>query len=263
VVYWDGENPGAWQEAINQADVVINLCGRSVDCRYNEENKKGIIDSRVRPTLALGKAIKESTQAPRLWINASSATIYRYSEDTPMDETKGEYGSGFSVDVCRRWEEAFESCALPHTRKVALRISMVLGKTGGVLPVLLGLARKGLAGTMGSGNQYMSWIHEKDFVAIVAACIQNDSWHGPINCTAPEPIPNRAFMKLIRTAAGAFFGIPAPAFLLEIGAFFMRTETELVLKSRRVIPGFLLSKGFKFKFGDAPSAIADLTWKAQ
>jgi uncharacterized protein (TIGR01777 family) len=262
-LYWDGENAGAWKEAVNGSDVVINLCGRSVDCRYSEENKKTIINSRVLPTLALGKAMEENAEAPRLWINASSATIYRYSEDRPMDEATGEYGSGFSVDVCLRWEEAFASCRLPHTRKILLRISMVLGEKGGVLPVLLGLARKGLAGTMGSGNQYMSWVHEKDFVTIVAACIKNDSWQGPINCTAPEPIPNRDFMKLIRTASGALFGLPAPAFLLEIGAFFLRTETELVLKSRRVIPGFLLSKGFEFKFGNAQSALKNLTSKKQ
>jgi uncharacterized protein (TIGR01777 family) len=258
VIWWDGENAGDWFSEIDGADVLINLCGRSVDCRYNEENKKAIIDSRVKPTMILGDAVAKSKSPPELWINAASATIYRYSEDKDMDETTGEYGSGFSVDVCHKWEGAFEQCQVSSTRKITLRISMVMGRQGGVLPVLLSLARKGLAGTMGTGKQYMSWIHEQDFVSIISSCIENNTWEGIFNTSAPEPLPNKKFMKLVRQAAGISFGLPAPAFLLEIGAFFMRTETELVLKSRKVVPGRLLKNGFIFKFRTAEGAIADL-----
>jgi hypothetical protein len=230
-----------------------------VDCRYTAENKKEIIDSRVKSTKVLALAIGLASQPPKLWINSASATIHRHAEDKPMDDDNKEFGEGFSVDVCKQWEAAFEQCSTPSTRKIVLRISMVLGRDAGVLPVMLKLARKGLGGTMGSGNQYMSWIHERDFAGIIAACIEQDDLEGKFNCSAPEPIPNREFMALIRKAAGVSFGLPAAAWMLEIGAFLMRTETELVLKSRRVVPSRLIQKGYSFQFKQAAEALADLT----
>jgi hypothetical protein len=258
-VAWDGEHKGDWCKVLDGADVLINLCGCSVDCRYTEKNKKDIIDSRVKSTTVLGGAIGLAKQPPKLWINSGSATIHRHAEDKPMDDDNTEFGEGFSVEVCKQWETAFEKCITPSTRKIVLRISMVLGRDAGVLPVMIRLARKGLGGTMGSGNQFMSWIHEKDFAGIIAACIEHDDWEGKFNCSAPEPLPNREFMALIRKAAGVSFGLPATAWMLEIGAFFMRTETELVLKSRRVVPSRLIQKGYSFQFKQAAEALADLT----
>ncbi|MFI5148502.1 MAG: TIGR01777 family oxidoreductase [Bacteroidia bacterium] len=259
VVYWDGVNPGLWCKELEGADVLINLSGRSVDCRYTEKNMAEIMNSRVQSTEALGAAVAACKLPPPVWINAGSATIYRHAEDKPMDEESGEVGKGFSVDICTHWEEALAKYPCPHTRKIILRIAMVLGKDHGVLPVLTGLAKKGLGGAMGSGNQYMSWIHEKDFAGVVAACIQHKDWKGAFNCTAPVPCTNREFMALVRKAAGAPFSFRTPGWMLGIGAFFLRTETELVLKSRWVVPGRLLKNGFVFKFNTASEAIADLT----
>ncbi len=258
-VWWDGEHTGDWCKEIDGADVLINLSGRSVDCRYTEKNKRDILDSRLKSTAVLGEAINQVAKAPKLWINCASATIHRHAEDKPMDDSNTEFGTGFSVDVCKRWEDAFAKCDTPATRKIVLRISMVLGKQGGVLPVMMKLARRGLGGTMGSGHQYVSWLHEKDFAGIIAACIEHDDWEGTFNCSAPEPVPNREFMRLIRQAAGMSFGLPAAAWMLEIGAVFLRTETELVLKSRRVVPSRLLQKGYSFQFKNAADAITDLT----
>jgi uncharacterized protein (TIGR01777 family) len=258
-VWWDGEHTGDWCKELEGADVLINLCGRSVDCRYTEKNKKDIFDSRLLSTTVLGQAINETSQPPKLWINSASATIHRHAEDKPMNDDNIEFGDGFSVDVCKKWEAAFEKCLTPSTRKIALRISMVLGRNAGVLPVMLKLARRGLGGTMGNGKQYMSWIHEKDFAGIIAACIKHEEWEGTFNCSAPEPIPNKAFMQLIRKAAGVSFGLPASVWMLEIGAFFLRTETELVLKSRRVVPSRLMQNGFAFQFKNAADALTDLT----
>ncbi|HXC07121.1 MAG TPA: TIGR01777 family oxidoreductase, partial [Bacteroidia bacterium] len=259
VVYWDGVNPDGWCQELESADVLINLCGRTVDCRYTEKNKREILNSRVQPTLALGQAISGCKTPPSVWINAGSATIYRYAEDRSMDENTGEYGTGFSVGICQQWEEAFNSIRCPETRKIVLRISMVLGRDHGVLPVLGRLAKKGLGGTMGKGQQKMSWIHEEDVAGIVAACIRENDWSGVFNCTAPVPTTNIKFMNLVRKAVKAPFHFRTPAWILEIGAFFLRTETELVLKSRWVVPGRLIKKGFQFRFNTAVEAIADLT----
>jgi len=259
VVYWDGKEAGPWCKELEGADVLINLCGKSVDCRYTEKNKAAILDSRIQPTRLLGKAIMDAKTPPKLWINASSATYYRHSEDLDMDEDTGERGDGFSVGICRKWEEAVDQYSSASTRKIILRISMVLGQDHGVLPVLVGLAKKGLGGAMGNGRQYMSWIHEKDFAGIIAGAIQNESWSGVFNCTAPNPCTNNEFMQLIRKAAHARFHFRSRAWMLKIGAFFLRTETELVLKSRKVVPGRLLKKGYVFQYPMIAQAIADRT----
>ena len=257
---WDGKTTGSWAKEIDSSDVVINLTGKSVDCRYTEKNKAGIISSRVNATKILGEIIRKSASPPKMWINAASATIYRNAEDKEMSESDGEMGSGFSVEVCKQWEDAFNKAHTPLTHKVSLRISMVLGRSGGVMPVLEKLVRTGLGGKMGSGNQYISWIHEVDFINAIIYFIQNHR-SGVYNLAAPEPILNKDFMKLLRERTGMIIGLPATEWMLEIGAFVLRTETELVLKSRRVVPARLLSEGFTFRFNTAESAINDLVKK--
>jgi uncharacterized protein (TIGR01777 family) len=255
---WDGKSPGPWTKELEGADVLINLTGKSVDCRYNEKNKAEIISSRINATKVLGEAIRKCSNAPALWINAASATIYRYSEDKDMDEYSGEKGSGFSVDVCRQWEDAFNSISTPATRKVNLRISMVLGKGGGVIPVMKKLVSFGLGGKMGTGKQYISWIHEHDFLNALEYLIKNKDASGVYNMAAPDPIPNKEFMQIMREKMNKTIGLPAAEWMLEIGAFFIRTETELILKSRRVVPKRLLDEGFVFKFAETKDALKDL-----
>jgi uncharacterized protein len=262
-IFWDAKNLGEWAEFLNGAEAVINLTGKSVDCRYNEKNRRAIISSRVDSTRAIGEAIAKCDQPPRVWLNCSSATIYKHTFDKPMDES-GETGATpeakdeFSIEVIRKWERALDEAQTPATRKVALRITLVLGKDGGVFSVLRRLARFGLGGKMGGGKQFVSWIHEEDFCRAVEWIIANENLSGAINLAAPNPLPNRETMQLIREACGAPFGLPATEWMLEIGAFFLRTETELILKSRRVVPGKLTAAGFQFQFSDLRGALKNL-----
>jgi uncharacterized protein len=255
---WDGKSSGKWEEELNGADVLINLTGRSVDCRYTEKNKAEIISSRLNSTRALAKAINTVEHPPKVWLNAASATIYKASEDTLMGEDTGETGTGFSVDVCKQWENAFNEKAIPATRKIALRISMVLGKGGGVFPVLKKLTNIGLGGKMGTGRQRVSWIHEEDFLSALKWLISNENAAGPYNLAAPEPVSNSEFMSIMRRQLNRKIGLPATKWMLEIGAFFIRTETELILKSRNVIPQKLLNGGFHFTYSKVEDAIKNL-----
>jgi uncharacterized protein (TIGR01777 family) len=257
-VNWDGRSLGDWARMLEGADVLINLTGKSVDCRYTEKNKKEIIRSRVDATHILGEALRTLKAPPALWMNAASATIYRHAEDKPMDEHSGEMGEGFSVEVCKAWEEAFEKTETTGTRKVILRLSMILGMSGGVMPVMKKLVSLGLGGKMGSGRQYISWMHEADLINALEWIIERQELSGPINLSAPEPLTNKQFMETMRRILKKPFGLPAPAWLLGIGAFFIRTETELILKSRRVVPERLLRSGFKFRFTRAEQALSDL-----
>lgn len=253
---------------IDGADIVINLAGRNVNCRYNETNRREILESRTKTTSLIGQAISDASRPPRLWMNASTATIYRHALDRPMDEASGETGGGergapdtwkFSIDVATRWEQALFQAKTPHTRKIALRSAMTMSPDrGGVFDVLLGLTRAGLGGTAGSGEQYVSWIHDVDFVRAIDFLIAHQEMDGPVNLSAPHPLPNREFMLALRRAWGAPIGLPATAWMLEIGAVFLRTETELILKSRRVVPGRLLEAGFEFEFPTWPEAARDL-----
>jgi len=258
-VAWDGKTQGPWTAVLAGSDVLINLSGKSVDCRYNAKNKAAIYASRLGSTRALGEAIAACTSPPSLWLNAASATIYRHAEDRPMDEERGEFGDGFSVDVCRRWETCFFDAPIPDSiRRVALRTAIVLGRDGGALGPLRMLARLGLGGKQGNGNQYFSWIHEADFIGIVEHVIAHNELSGSINVSAPEPVRCREFMAALRKACGVPFGLPTPAWLLEIGAVLIRTETELVLKSRWVIPKRLLESGYVFRFSEVEGAFDDL-----
>ena len=274
VIPWDGVTLGDWTAKLDGSDLIINLTGRSVNCRYSSGNRKAIKDSRIQSTRLLGRAIGGLSRPPRLWMNASTATIYRHALDRPMDEETGEIGGNepdaparwrFSIDVATSWEEAFFSTATPLTRKIALRSAMVMSPDrGGIFDGLLGLVRLGLGGTAGSGKQFVSWVHEADFLRSIEYLIAREDFAGPINIAAPGPLPNRDFMKALRQAWGTPIGLPATRPMLELGALFMRTETELILKSRRVVPGRLLHAGFQFQFPDWPAAAKDLvhTWLA-
>jgi uncharacterized protein (TIGR01777 family) len=268
VVAWDARTPGDWAEHLEGADAVINLAGRSVNCRYTPENRRLIKESRLESTRAVAEAIARAHRPPRLWLQASTATIYAHRLDAPNDETSGILGGSepdapdtwrFSIDVATSWEKALDEAVTPHTRKVKLRTAITMSPDrGGAFDVLLGLVRYGLGGRAGDGRQYVSWIHEDDFVRAVSWLIEHDEVDGPVNLAAPNPLPNADFMRALRQAWGISFGLPAPAWLLEVGAWFLGTETELVLKSRRVVPGRLLRAGFTFRFPDWPEASRDL-----
>ncbi len=258
VMEWDGQTLGAWTTEIEGVDVVINLAGRSVNCRYNAENRRLIKESRVKSTRVLGDAIARASRPPRVWLQAGTATIYAHRYDAPNDEATGvidgsEPGAPdtwrFSIDVATAWERAFNESVTPNTRKVLLRSAMIMSPDrGGVFDTLLTLARYGLGGSAGDGRQYVSWIQDQDFIRAVYWLIEHDEIEGPVNLAAPNPETNAEFMRMLRSAAGVSFGLPATALMLEIGAFFLRTETELILKSRRVIPGRLMESKFVFQF---------------
>ena len=257
-VHWDGKTPGEWTKELEGADVLINLTGKSVDCRYNEKNKAEIISSRVDATKILGEVINKTNNPPKVWLNSASATIYRNAEDRAMDEFDGEIGKGFSVEVCQIWEKTFNEISNPKTRKIAMRISMVMGKGGGVLPVMSKLVKAGLGGKMGNGKQFISWIHEEDFLNAMEHLINNEQASGAYNFAAPQPITNKEFMSLMRKQLNVKIGLPASKWMLEIGAFFIKTETELILKSRRVVSKRLANEGFVFKYPSVEAAFKNL-----
>lgn len=257
-IYWDGETAGGWVEQLNGADVLINMAGKSVDCRYTEKNKQLIYDSRLKSTAVLGKVVAAMNNPPAVWLNSSTATIYRHAEDRPMDEETGDIGTGFSVDVATKWEKTFFSENLPQTRRVSLRTAIVLGKEGGALVPLKRLVKFGLGGKQGSGKQMFSWIHEEDLYQAIIYIINAKTVNGAINLSAPNPLNNVAVMKLLRKKMNKPFGLPSPKWLLKIGAVMIRTETELVLKSRWVVPTNLLTSGYEFKFESLSTALDDL-----
>ena len=254
---WDGRTVGDWARALDGAEVVINLAGRSVNCRYNAANRREIMDSRVESTTAIGEAIARADRPPRVWLQASTATIYAHRFDAPNDERSGILGGDepgvpdtwrFSIDVARAWEAAAQRYEGGATRLVLMRSAMTMGPSrGGILDVLLGLVRRGLGGSVAGGRQYVSWLHHEDFARAVLRLIASDDLHGPINISSPHPLPQAEFMRVLRAASGTRIGLPATRWMAEIGAFAMRTETELVLKSRRVVPGLLLEHGFEFE----------------
>lgn len=262
-IEWNGRDPGLWVEAIDGAHAVVNLAGRTVDCRYHAANRRLIKESRVNSTRALGRAIQQCRRPPAVWLNSSTATIYRHSLDRSMEESgeiaaTPEVKDGFSIEVAQAWEGALAEAETPGTRKVALRTAMVLGRTGGVFPVLKRLTRLGLGGAMAGGQQFVSWIHETDFCEAVAWLIANHKLSGPVNVCAPNPVTNTEFMREMRAACGKSTGLPATRWMLEAGAWLLRTETELILKSRRVVPGRLLAAGFQFRFEQIHEALTVL-----
>lgn len=275
VVTWDAQTLGDWVRELEDADVLINLTGRIVNCRYNYKNRCDIWASRTRSVRILGKAIETLKAPPRLWLQSGTATIYAHRYDAPNDETTGIIGGTedlspdkwrFSIDVARAWEGEFALIEAPKTRKVILRSAMTMSyDREGIFDVLLWLVRMGLGGTAGDGKQYISWIHYLDFINSIQFIIDHDHLSGAINLAAPNPLPNKDFMSLLRKAWGQKLALPTYAWMLELGALLLRTESELVLKSRRVAPGRLLEAGFKFQFGEWSKASLDLCerWKKQ
>lgn len=257
-IYWDGENLGNWTSILEGADVLINLAGKSVDCRYTKANKAAIFSSRLKSTSILGMALKSLTNPPSIWINSSTATIYEHSLFIPNDEETGIVGSGFSVEVAKAWEKTFFDFTLNNTRKVALRTAIVLGDKGGALVPMKRLTKLGVGGKMGKGNQMVSWVHQEDVYRAILFITSNADVSGVVNVSTPNPVTNSVFMKALQKAVGISFGLPHFKILLEIGAFLIRTETELILKSRFVLPTKLTKLGFKFKYDRVEDALASL-----
>lgn len=265
---WDGETLGPWAEEIDGADVVINLAGRSVDCRYNSQNLADMMKSRIDSTRVVGQAIAQAAKPPRLWLQASTATIYAHTLGPANDEVKGKIGVAedatpltwqASVAIAKAWELELDNAPTPTTRKVAMRSAMTMSvDKGSVFDVLSTLTRRGLGGRLGGGHQYVSWLHELDFARAVDFLIAREDLSGPINLCSPYPLPQAEFMKILRRALGVPFGLPATSWMVEIGTWLMRTESELVLKSRRVFPLHLLHAGFKFEYPEWEAAAREL-----
>ena len=252
------EDKSEMMEALEGAELLINLAGKSVNCRYNEANKKEIMESRRRTTTLLGEAVKACSHPPEVWINSSTATIYRHAEDRPMTEDDGVIGSGFSVDVATTWEKTFFDFDLPNTRQIALRIAIVLVKDGGVIIPYKNLVRFGLGGVQGKGNQMFSWIHIEDLFKIILFLKKREELSGVFNCSSPFPVTNRELMKTLRETMNMPFGLPSPKWMLEIGSIFIRTETELVLKSRWVLPERLEMEGYEFAYPTLDKTLEDI-----
>lgn len=267
-VAWDPPGLGPWTEILDGADAVVNLAGRSVNCRYTRENRRAMLASRIDSTRAVGLAIERARRPPRTWLQMSTATIYAHRRDAPNDEATGRIGGEepdapaswhFSVEIARAWERAQAEARTPQTRQVALRTAMVMSpEPGGVFEVLHRLARLGLGGAIGGGGQYVSWIHDRDFARAVEWLLDREDLEGPVNLAAPGPLPQRELMAALREAAGARLGLPATRWMVELGTALLRTESELVLKSRRVVPGRLLAAGFDFEHPSWPEAAIDL-----
>jgi len=270
-VGWDGESLGPWAKELDGADVVVNLAGRSVNCRYGSRHLAEMMDSRVKSARVVGRAIADAKIPPDVWLQASTATIYAHRFDAPNDELTGVIGGSepgaprkwvASIEIARAWECELEAADTSRTRKVAMRAAMVMGvEKGSAFDTLATLATRGLGGPAGDGRQFMSWIHEADFLRSLDFLIERRDLSGPVNLASPNPLPNREFVAEMRSALGVRLALPTPAWLLEFGAVFMRTETELILKSRRVIPTRLLQAGFTFEFPEWPAAAHDLAAK--
>ncbi|MCG8916797.1 DUF1731 domain-containing protein [Actinokineospora sp. PR83] len=267
-VRWDGRTVGPWAEEIDGCAAVVNLAGRSVSCRYTEANLREMMDSRVDSARAVGQAIAHATAPPRVWLQMSTATIYAHRFEQANDEATGIIAGAepgvpgywaFSAEIAKRWELAQEQAPTPGTRKVALRTAMVMSPDrGSVFDVLSWMARLGLGGPVAGGRQYVSWIHDRDFLRAVEFLLTRDDLAGPVNLTAPGPLPQREFMRTLRGAWRVPVGLPATKWMAEVGAFALRSDTELLLKSRRVVPGRLLDSGFTFDFPRWEDAAADL-----
>lgn len=265
---WDGRTLGDWSTVLEGADVVINLAGRSVNCRYTPANRREILLSRVESTKVIGQAIAQASRPPRTWLQASTATIYADRYDAPNDELSGILGGTedgtpdtwrFSIDVATAWERALREAVTPRTRKVLLRSAMTMSADrGGIFDTFLWMVRLGLGGTAGHGRQFVSWIHELDFIRAVQWVIDHEEFAGPVNLAAPFPLPYSEFQRELRNAWGMPFGLPATAWMVEIGTMLLRTESELPLKSRRVVPGLLLRSGFRFQYPTWSEAARDL-----
>lgn len=247
-LYWNAKTVGEWRNSLEKADVLINLTGKSVDCRYTEKNKREIYSSRIESTQVLQEAVNNCLDKPKIWLNASSATIYVHSEKHLNTEENGVIGDDFSMNICKSWEEKFFTVKNEETRKVALRTSIVMGNNGGAFPKLKLITKLGLGGKQGRGQQMVSWIHIDDFCKAVEWIINNENIQGAVNVTAPNPVSNEEMMRKLRKQLNIPFGLNAPVWQLEIASILLKTETELLLKSRNVYPEKLSKTGFEFSY---------------
>ena len=260
-VHWDGKTIGPWADELDGADAVVNMAGRTVNCRYTDKNKAEILNSRLDSTKVLGEAIAKAANPPKIWINSSSATYYKDTRGSlpANDEYNGQTGSDFSMGVCQAWEKQFNESATPaNVRKIALRSTIVLGKQGGAMEPILGLVKKFAGGAQGPGTQYISWVHVHDFARIVDFLIERTDITGAINCAAPNPELNRDFMSKLRKACKVPFGLPMPEWMLRMGAVLIQTETELILKSRKVVSKRLEEAGFNFDYPTVEKAFEEI-----
>jgi uncharacterized protein (TIGR01777 family) len=256
-VKWDGIHTGGWAKEIDGADLVINLAGKSVNCRYTEKNKQEIFDSRTNATKAIALAIQQAVHPPAVWINAASATIYPHATDSPRDESFVDFHNDFSVQVCQLWENTFYEQRTPFTRKCALRMAITLG-TGGVMIPYFNLLKFALGGQQGNGKQMYSWVHITDTCRMIEWVAEHSNLEGTYNCSSPEPVTNKYFMHILRKATGHKIGLPAYSWMLKIGAAIIGTETELILKSRWVLPTKILASGFQFKYPSLNNAVENI-----
>ena len=255
---WDGKTLGEWKNSLEGAELLINLTGKSVNCRYTEKNKNEIINSRVNSTQVLGEAVKQLKNPPAVWFNAASATIYRHAEDRPNDEYNGEFENDFSVQVCKKWEQSFNELKLSSTRKIILRMAIVMGANDGVFPRFKNIVQYGLGGKQGNGNQYFSWLHEDDLAAILEHLYKHAELEGVFNIASPNAIQNKAMMKSYKELMNPILSLPLPSWMLKLGGLLMGTEPELLLKSRWVLPKRLEESGFTFKYPDFKIALKSL-----
>lgn len=259
-IKWDIKTTGNWAKELENADLIINLAGRTVNCRYNEKNKKEIFDSRMDAVKTIGEAIRQCSCPPKLWINASSATIYRHATDRPQDEYSVEFKNDFSVEVCKLWEKTFFDQVTANTRKVALRMAITLG-TGGVLIPYFNLLKFGLGGKQGSGKQMFSWVHIEDTCRMIEWIKDKDTIEGVYNCSSPNPVTNKEFMQTLRKITSVTWGLPIYNWMLRIGALIIGTPAELILKSRWVLPTKMLETGFRYKYPFLPDALSGIISK--
>ncbi|RMF85686.1 MAG: TIGR01777 family protein [Planctomycetota bacterium] len=256
-VAWDGRSTGEWVASLDGAAALINLAGRSIDCRHNAENRRRILESRVKAAEALGAAMKRIRRRPPVWIQASAIAYYGSRGEPPCQESEPP-GDDYLAEICQRWEAAHTSACPDEVRSVILRIGLVLGRDGGALPRLASLARKGLGGTVGNGRQWVSWVHADDFARLVLWALDRPDSRGVYNATSPNPVRNREFMRRLRGAIGVRFGPPAPAIAVRIGAFLMGTAASLALDGRRCPPARATAEGFRFQYPDLSHALANL-----
>ncbi|MCB9363149.1 MAG: TIGR01777 family protein [Flavobacteriales bacterium] len=255
-VSWDGKSVSGWKECLNEAEALINLSGKSINCRFTDENKKLLIASRTVSTKVLAEAISSLENPPKIWLNASAGAMYQ-PQTQPNTENETEFSIGFLSKMALTWEEAFYKEELPKTKRAAIRISLILGKDGGVFPVLKKITSLYLGGSAGSGKQMMSWIHIEDAARAIDFIIEKNI-EGPVNFSSNSPVSNKVFMKSLRKVLGVSLGIPAPAFGIKFFSRFIGAEPSLLLDSVNFIPEKLIEEGFKFKFTDINNALEDL-----